>query len=83
MFHSRLVHRHLCFLGIDSALAQLKPQKQHHMAEKAKRSFKRFTALKAAREFRQACEGPPEAVEVADQEIKRLLRDRSSMEDEK
>jgi hypothetical protein len=50
-------------------LAQLKPDKQHHMEEKAERSFKRFTALKAARKFRKTCEGEPEAEEVVDQEI--------------
>jgi hypothetical protein len=52
------------------------------MSEKAERSFKLFTAFKAAREFGQTCEGSPEAEEVADLEIKRLLKDLSSIGDE-
>jgi hypothetical protein len=68
--------------SISSALAQLRPERQNQMSEKAERSFKLFTALKAAREFRQTCEMSPEAEEVADLEIKRLLKDLSSIRDE-
>jgi hypothetical protein len=68
--------------SISSALAQLRPERQNQMSEKAERSFKLFTALKAAREFRQTFEGSPEAEEVADLEIKRLLKDLSSIGDE-
>jgi hypothetical protein len=60
--------------SISSALAQLSPERQNQMSEKAERSFKLFTALKASRLFRQTCEGSPEAEGVADLEIKRLLK---------